>query len=82
MIYYEDLLGVSSHACEDKVIEVKKLLAKLMGEYHVVENMEDNESFIVSLGNGDDYLSDIINAYASRRLGAMRFKTEINGYLD
>lgn len=59
MIYYEDLLGVSSHACENKVIEVKKLLSKLMGEYHVVENIEDNESSIVSLGNGDDYLYDI-----------------------
>ena len=67
-INFEDLLGTTGKECEDKVIEVKNLLAELMREYHVDENVEDNQSSAgPSLANSDDFLSSLNARVASRR---------------
>jgi len=82
-INFEDLLGTTGKECEDKVIEVKNLLAELMREYHVDENVEDNQSLAgPSLANSDDFLSSLSARVASRRPSAMGFKTELDRYLD
>lgn len=83
LFYFEDLLGTTGKECEDKVIEVKNLLAELMREYHVDENVEDNQSSAgPSLANSDDFLSSLSARVASRRPSAMGFKTELDRYLD
>jgi hypothetical protein len=81
LLCYEDLIGVPGTACEHKVIEVKDLLAQLMIEYHVVEDV-DNELVTTSLGTNDDYLSNISAHIASRRPAIMGFKSELDRYLD
>jgi hypothetical protein len=81
LLSYEDLLGVPGTACEHKVVDVKDLLAELMIKYHVVEYV-DNELVTTSLGNNDDYLSDISARVASRRSATMGFKSELDRYLD
>jgi hypothetical protein len=83
LINYEDLLGVRGRECEDKVIEVKNLLAELMCEYHVVENGEgSNEASEPSMADDDDFLSDIGARIASLRPTSMGFKSELDRYLD
>jgi hypothetical protein len=81
LICHEDLLGVSGRECEDRVADVKNLLTDLMNEYHVAENIENNESLAPSVGNSDDFLSDIIACIASRRPTSMGFKSELDRYL-
>lgn len=82
LICYEDLLGVSGIECEDKVAEVKNLLADLMSEYHVVENVDNNESSAPSIGNHDDFLFDISARIANKRPASLGFKSELDRYLD
>jgi hypothetical protein len=83
LINYEELLGVRGRECEDKVIEVKNLLAELMSEYHVVEDVEgNNEASSPSLADDDDFLSDISARTASLRPTSMGFKSELDRYLD
>lgn len=82
LICYEDLLVVSGSECEDRVANVKNLLADLMNEYHITENIENNESSTPSVGNSDDFLSDISARIASRRPTSMGLKSELDRYLD
>jgi hypothetical protein len=83
LINYEELLGVRGRECEDKVIEVKNLLAELMSEYHVVEDVEgNNEASSPSMADDDDFLSDISARTASLRPTSMGFKSELDRYLD
>jgi hypothetical protein len=74
---------VRGRECEDKVIEVKNLLAELMCEYHVVEDGEgSNEASEPSMADDDDFLSDIGARIASLRPTSMGFKFELDRYLD
>jgi hypothetical protein len=82
LICYEDLLGEAGSACEERVVEVKNLLAELMCEYHVVEDVEGTDSATPSLGSNDDFLFDISARIASRRPVSMGFKSELDRYLD
>jgi hypothetical protein len=83
LICYEDLLGVSGSVCQDKVLEVKNLLAELMSEYHVVEDVEGSSSQSApSMEDNDDFLSDIDARIASLRPASMGFKSELDRYLD
>jgi hypothetical protein len=82
LICYEDLLGVFGSECEDRVANVKNLLADLMNEYHITENIENNESSTPSVGNSDDFLSDISARIASRRPTSMGLKSDLDQYLD
>ncbi|XP_025813033.1 zinc finger BED domain-containing protein RICESLEEPER 1-like [Panicum hallii] len=82
LICYEDLLDVSGRECEDRVADVKNLLTDLMNENHVAENIENNESLAPSIGNSDNFLSDISARIASRRPTSMGFKSELDWYLD
>ena len=82
LICYEDLLGVRGRECEDKVIEVKNLLAELMAEYHVAEDVEDSTPSSTSPPDSDDFLSDIGERIASLRPASMGFKSELDRYLD
>lgn len=81
-ICYEDLLGLPGTACEDKVCEVKDLLADLMHEYHVEEVVEGTQTSAPDLNNTDDYLASISARVASRRPASMGFKSELDRYLD
>lgn len=82
LICYEDLLGEAGNACEERVLKVKNLLADLMCEYHVVEDVEGSDSATPSLGSNDDFLFDISARIASRRPASMGFKSELDRYLD
>jgi hypothetical protein len=73
---------VSGRECEHRVANVKNLLADLMNEYHVAESIENNESSTPSVGNNDDFLSDISARIASRRPTSTRLKYELDWYLD
>jgi hypothetical protein len=62
LICYEDLLGEAGSACEERVVEVKNLLAELMCEYHVVEDVEGTDSATPSLGSNDDFYLTLVHA--------------------
>ena len=81
LICYEDLLGETGSACEERVMQVKNLLAELMCEYHVGEDVEGSEA-ATPLGSNDDFLFDISACIASRRPASMGFKSELDRYLD
>jgi hypothetical protein len=82
LICYEDLLGEADIACEERVLEVKNLLAELMCEYHVNEDVEGSGPTTPSLGTNDDFLFDISTRIVSRRPTSMGFKSELDRYLD
>jgi hypothetical protein len=83
LINYEDLLGVQGRQCEDKVLEVRDLLAELMSEYHVVEDVEGStKASSPSMVDNDDFLSDIGAHITSFRPASMGFKSELHHYLD
>jgi hypothetical protein len=82
LICYEDLLGISGQACEDNVNDVKNLLADLMREYHVEEDLEGSQTSTPIVSNNDDYLASISACVASRKPANMGFKSELDRYLD
>jgi hypothetical protein len=82
LICYEDLLGISGQVCEDNVNDVKNLLADLIREYHVEEDVEHNQTSTPIVSNNDDYLVSISAHVASRKLERMRFKSELGRCLD
>jgi hypothetical protein len=82
LICYEDLLGISGQACEDSVNDVKNLLADLMREYHVEEDLEGSQTSTPIVSNNDDYLASISARVASRKPANMGFKSELDRYLD
>jgi hypothetical protein len=50
LLCFEDLLGTTGQGCEDKVLDVKNLLADLMREYHEEEDVGNNDSAAPSDG--------------------------------
>jgi hypothetical protein len=44
LLCFEDLLGTTGQECEDKVLDVKNLLADLMREYHEEEDVGNKNS--------------------------------------
>jgi len=82
LICFEDLLGTTGRECEDRVLEVKNLLADLMLEYHGEDDVGNNILAAPATGPSDDYLSSMMASVASRRPTTMGFKTELDRYLD
>jgi hypothetical protein len=82
LVCFEDLLGTTGQECEDRVLEVKDLLADLMQEYHEEENVGKNESAAPSVGNSQEFLSSLSARVAGRRPASMDFKSELDRYLD
>jgi hypothetical protein len=81
LICFEDLLGTTGSECEDRVLEVKNLLADLMLEYRE-EDVGTSVSAAPAAGHSDDFLSSMMARVASRRPTSMGFKTELDRYLD
>jgi len=77
------LLGTTGIECEDRVVEVKNLLADLMLEYHGEDDVGNSVPTVApATGYNDDFLSSISARVASRRPATMGFKTELDRYLD
>jgi hypothetical protein len=70
--------------CEDKVLDVKNLLADLMREYHEEEDVgnKNNDSAAPSDDNCHDFLSSLSARVAGRMPASMSFKSELDRYLD
>ena len=82
LICFEDLLGTTGRECEDRVLEVKNLLADLMLEYRGEEDVGNSVPAASATGHSDDFLSSMLARVASRRPTTMGFKTELDRYLD
>jgi len=83
LICFEDLLGTTGWECEDRVQEVKNLLADLMLEYHGEDDVGNSvPAAAPAAGQSDDFLSSMMARVASRRPTTMGFKTELDRYLD
>jgi len=84
LICFEDLLGTTGTECEDRVVEVKNLLADLMLEYCGEDDVGSSSvpAAAPTAGHNDDILSSISTCVASRRPATMGFKTELDRYLD
>lgn len=82
LICFEDLLGTTGKECDDRVLEVKNLLAELMSEYHVEVDVRNKEPAASSVGNADNFLSSMSARVASRTPASMGFKSELDRYLD
>jgi hypothetical protein len=84
LLCFEDLLGTTGQECEDKVIDVKNLLADLMREYHEEEGVgnKNNDSVAPSDDNCQDFLSSLSARVAGRMPASMGFKSELDRYLD
>jgi len=79
--FLETLTGQSHLECLEKVSEVKISLYELMKDYEVEEDEDNTESTAASLVNSG-VLSTISARVASRRPTAVRFKSELDRYLD
>ena len=79
--FLETLTGQSHLECLEKVSEVKISLYELMKDYEVEEDEDNIESTAPSLINSC-VLSIISARVASRRPTAVRFKSELDRYLD
>jgi len=79
--FLETLTGQSHLECLEKVSEVKISLYELMKDYEVEEDEDNTESTAASLVNSG-VLSIISARVASRRPTAVRFKSELDRYLD
>lgn len=78
LMCFEKLLGTTGKECEEKVDDVKILLAQLMREYNVEVDKDTTESSTPSLGSKDDFFS-YLSAHAARRRPV---GTELDRYLD
>jgi hypothetical protein len=84
-ICFEDLLGTTGIECEERVADVRNLLADLMCEYHHMEEDVGNSEAGPSspaVVKTDDFLSSISARVASIRPASMGFKSELDRYLD
>ena len=79
--FLETLTGQSHLECLEKVSEVKISLYELMKDYEVEEDEDNTESTAASLVNSG-VLSTISARVASRRPTIVRFKYELDRYLD
>ena len=79
--FLETLTGQSHLECLEKVSEVKISLYELMKDYEVEEDEDNTESTAASLVNSG-VLSTISARVASRRPTAVRFKSELDRYLN
>jgi hypothetical protein len=70
-----------SSLCYDKLDEVKNSLCELMKEYELDEDEDNTESSAAALSSSD-VLSSITARVASRRPTTMRFKSELDRYLE
>jgi hypothetical protein len=82
LICFEDLLGTIGGECEDRVLEVKSLLADLMLEYREEDDVGNNAPAAHATEQSDDFLSSMMARLASRRPTTMGFRTELDRYLD
>ena len=83
LIYFEYLLRTTGTECEDRVFEVKNLLADSMLEYHGEDDVGNSvPAAAPAAGQSDDFLSSMMARVASRRPTTMGFKTELDRYLD
>jgi len=79
--FLETLTSQSHLECLEKVSEVKISLYELMKDYEVEEDEDNTESTAASLVNSG-VLSTISARVASRRPTIVRFKYELDRYLD
>ncbi|XP_022685253.1 zinc finger BED domain-containing protein RICESLEEPER 2-like [Setaria italica] len=68
---------------KDKVAEIIDLLTELMIEYHVEEDCDNSESAAAAAPTEDiEFLSSFSARVASTRPSAVRFKSELDRYLE
>jgi hypothetical protein len=79
--FIETLTCESSQACVEKLDKVKESLYELMKEYEMEEDEDNTESSTPALFNSG-VLSTISARVASRRPTTMRFKSELERYLE
>jgi hypothetical protein len=79
--FLETLTGQSHLECLDKVSEVKISLYDLMKEYEVEDDEDNTESTTPSLVSSG-VLSKISARVASRRPTTVRYRSELDRYLD
>jgi hypothetical protein len=78
---FEWLTGTTGDICEDKVTEIVDLLSELMIEYHVKEECENSESAADPTADME-FLSSFSARVASTRPSAVRFRSELDRYLE
>ena len=79
---FEVLLGRHGVDCEDEVTKVKESLSNLMLEYHLEEDEPRvNKASAPTVGNSG-FLSSFSARVASTKLGAIRFRSELDRYLE
>jgi hypothetical protein len=79
--FIETLTGCSHEECTEKVSEVRNSLYDLMKEYEVEEDEDNTESSAPPLSSSG-VLSLISARVASRRPATVRFKSELERYLE
>jgi hypothetical protein len=79
--FIETLTGEPSQACVEKLDKVTESLCELMKEYEIEEDEDNTESSTHALANSG-ILSTISARVASRRPTTMRFKSELDRYLE
>jgi hypothetical protein len=79
--FIETLTGEPSEACVEKLDKVTESLCELMKEYAIEEDEDNTESSTHALVNSG-VLSTINARVASRRTTTMRFKFELDRYLE
>jgi hypothetical protein len=79
---FKVLLGTSGVDCEDEVTKVKDSLSELMLEYHVEEEEPIvNKALAPAVGNSG-FLSSFSARVASTKPAAIRFRSELDRYLE
>ena len=79
--FIETLTGDSSAECVEGVSDVTNTLYNLMKEYEMDDDEDNTESSAPTLANSG-VLSSISARVASRRPASVRFKSELDRYLE
>jgi len=82
LMCFEWLTGTTGYICEDKAAEIIDLLTELMIEYHVEEDCDNSESSAAAPTEDMEFLSSFSARVASTRPSAVRFKSELDRYLE
>ena len=80
---FEWLTGTTGYICENMVAKIIDLLTELMIEYHVEEDCDNSESAAATAPTEDmEFLSSSSARVASTRPSVVRFKSELDRYLE
>ena len=83
LMCFEWLTGTTGYICEDKVAEIIDVLTESMIEYHVEEDCDNSELAATAAPTEDlEFLSSFSARVASTRPSVVRFKSELDRYLE